>query len=414
MIDKTVQAVVVSKQFAETTAAAMDLVPKEFMTNSFQEDDDSYSFIQYRADLFDADTMNTVAPEGWSEGVTVVTGDFRVEPECVTGYFAPDSNAEGFLDRVKGAVTGKAKQDISVVKAADGSRYMLLITSNAYKDREDETITTPTLQEDVERNWRGDVFVGNDPLLIWHDERLKIGDIVFADVKESFLVEVAKEDKTLLAKAAFDYYESPDEPTGASHKFAFYRHDKDGDGTYHRIRKMETSILPRSVAANSLTFGGVIPMTEDNKDVRNEYIGKLFNIETAGETLDGILKKINAGLHKQGVEHKSTDVDEQVEKTKEAFDDLILGLIDGMADLDERVEKQSTAEKAYNDSRAELEKEVQALTKQVGELKIQLDNRPRQASRATETTIEGGDLPKDVRDSLTEVHPMWGRVKPKV
>ena len=119
-------------------------------------------------------------------------------------------------------------------------------------------------------------------------------------------------------------------------------------------------------------------------------------------------------MHKQGVEHKSTDVDEQVEKTKEAFDDLVLGLIDGMADLDERVEKQSTAEKAYNDSRAELEKEVQALTKQVGELKIQLDNRPRQASRATETTIEGGDLPKDVRDSLTEVHPMWGRVKPKV
>ena len=52
-----------------------------------------------------------------------------------------------------------------VFKAADGTRHMLIVTSNSYKDREDQTITTAALTDYVERQWSGDEFAGDNVLL---------------------------------------------------------------------------------------------------------------------------------------------------------------------------------------------------------------------------------------------------------
>ena len=404
--DKTVQAVVVSKATAGNLAAAMELVPKEFMTNSFQENDTTFSFVQYRAELFDIDSMNSFTPDGWNEGVSIVTGDFRVEPEYVTEYITPQSG-DGIISRLSRAVKGGHRPGHSVIKAADGSRYMLMVTSNAYQDRENETITTKALENWVDHCWRGDVFVTDNPLLIWHEDKAHIGSIVWANVVDGFLVEVAKEDNTPMAKAAFDYYETPDESTGASHRFAYYRHHKDGESTYHHIMKLETTILPREVAANNLTYGGLIPMS----DKRGEYLNKIFGLENAAELLAEGIGKLNEALQAQGVNKKSKD--EEAEKAGEDWSDLMLNIIDAQADLNDELQTYRSAEKDFDSVKVALEAQVKDLAEQVGALKTQLDSRPRQASRAAETEIEGGKLPRDVTDSLTEKHPMWGQLKPK-
>lgn len=398
--DKTVQAIVVSKEVVQNTREAMALVPKEYITNSVNEDDGSYTFVQYQETLFESDSIDSFVSDDWHEGVTAITGDFKVEPEYVTGYISPD-NSEGLLKKLGRTLTGGHKPGHNIIKAADGSRYMLLVTSNAYKDREKETITTKAWEEWADHCWRGDVFYTENPLLLWHEDKARIAQIVWADVMGGFLIEVAKEDNTPIAEAAFDYYENPDEPTGASHRFAYYRHDKDGEATYHHITKLETSILPREVAANNLTFGGIIPMT----DKRGEYLNKIFGLDNAAELLEEGIEKLNDALQAQGVEKKSKT--EETEKAATNWANMMDDIIVGMGDLNDELQAYRSNEKAFETVKGALEQQVKDLTDKVDGLVIQLDTRPRQASRAAETEIEPDKIPEDARDAMVERDPFF-------
>lgn len=153
-------------------------------------------------------------------------------------------------------------------KGDDGARYMFLVTTNAYKDRENEIIKADVLKQLVESKWDGDAFTGDDVLLFWHKGE-PIGDIVYADTVGRFLVEVAKErpdaeidlgrGKTARIAQVWDFIEQTSRTMdwGASHGFKFYPQDREG-GVYNRIvRKWETSVLPVQYAANSYTYAGV-------------------------------------------------------------------------------------------------------------------------------------------------------------
>jgi hypothetical protein len=142
----------------------------------------------------------------------------------------------------------------------DTLRHMLIVTSNAYKDREQEIIKESALKAYVDTQWKDDEFVGNDPLLLWHAGD-PIGEIVFADMKGPFLVEVARElpnqkvnlardgDPPVIAevKQLWDALEK-ERSKGASHEFTFRDADRE-DGIYEMISKHETSILPRKYAS---------------------------------------------------------------------------------------------------------------------------------------------------------------------
>ncbi len=151
----------------------------------------------------------------------------------------------------------------------DVLRLMMIVTSNAYKDREDEIITEKALTDYVDSCWKEGDFVGDNPLLVWHGGD-PIGDIIYAEMSGPFLIEIARErpnrmvnlaragDKPMYAevKAVWDALEL--EPNlGASHEFGFERSDRD-DGIYERIYKTETSTLPRQAAANLLTDGIIL------------------------------------------------------------------------------------------------------------------------------------------------------------
>lgn len=212
------------------------------------------------------------------------------------GYIAP--RPVNIWERV----TGRRKQGVSVYKAADGSRYMFIVTSNSYRDREREFITTSALKNYVERSWLADdICETNNVLLFWHDGP-PIGEIVWTDMEGPFLLEVAKEYKSPVARKTWDYIEAhPEQHWGASHGFHYTVKQlaPDGEATYTEIDKFETSVLPLKNAANPYTFSGVI-MSEE-RDKLLEKMGLPVKALRQG------VQSAKAKLDEQGVEHKSAD-----------------------------------------------------------------------------------------------------------
>lgn len=148
-------------------------------------------------------------------------------------------------------------------------RHMLIVSSNAYLDREGEIVTQKALEEYAESCWSGEVFKSDNTLLVWHAGD-PIGDIIFADTEGPFLVEVARERPNALINLA-DEGEEPlkaeikavwdalEREKGLGASLAFYPRPGDRkDGIYRRIYKRETSVLPRRAAANLLTDAEIV------------------------------------------------------------------------------------------------------------------------------------------------------------
>ena len=301
------------------------------------------------------------------------------EPDKII-YATPDDGG-GFLKGLRHKVSGGLKPGTTVLKDARGRRYMLVVTSNSYQDREQETITTDALKSSVDAGWvADDQYLSDNPLLYWHDDRLKIGNIVWADVRGPFLVELAKEAPGIVAEEVFDYYETTEEKSGASHKFAYYTKRREADGTYTQIFKQETSILPREAAANIGTYTGVFPMTDE----RGKHFNKVLGLENASDLLDENLDKLVEALTARGIEHKSKDdpdATEQVEKATDKFAPLLLQLIDSQAGLAEEVDTVMTKSKALVDERDSQADIIKALTGRLDNIEARLGARPTQASR---------------------------------
>lgn len=140
-----------------------------------------------------------------------------------------------------------------VVKGKDGLRYIGLITSNAYVDRDNEFVSEDALKQWVDSAWEGGRYQARNPLLFWHAGE-PVGDVIWSDMRGSFLVEIAKERATPFAAAIFDLIERDDIDWGVSHGFRDQAHDFDGRWKiYRRIDKKETSVLPLAFAANAFT-----------------------------------------------------------------------------------------------------------------------------------------------------------------
>lgn len=327
-------------------------------------------------------------------------------------YIAPQP--ENILKKLvsKFQSKGGLKPGASVFKGADGARYMLIVTSNSYQDRDEETITTQALKEDTDRAWIAeDVFKTDNPLLFWHDDRVVIGQIVYADVKTPFLVELAREANNPVAKAIFDYREAnPNEEWGASHRFGYFKKDRSPDGTYRRIYKQETSILPRDAAANLLTFSGVIPMTTK----RDEYLNKMLGLPNAAELLDKGISAVVEAMEAHGHEHKSAEkpAGEIAAETEKTLGKFVMALMDSQADLMERQDTLEsgvgTSSKSLTDDSAALKAQVKALADEVAQMKIQLDQRPRSASRSSETVLEDSEKEAALRQQFTKRDPFFG------
>lgn len=209
------------------------------------------------------------------------------------------------------------KEGVSVARGSDGLRHMIIVTSNSYKDREDETLTTKSLKEYVENAWKDDKFVDQQPYYYWHaDDLPPIGQIVWADMEGPFLVEVAKELKTKVSKRAFDYVEAhPEVKWGASHGFDYPESQKGLDGTYNKIYKFETSLLPLEAAANPYTLASVVGEQKDMD--KDKLFDDMIGIPGAARSLRKGLRTADATLQAEGLQHKALG------KTKAAADSVM-------------------------------------------------------------------------------------------
>lgn len=146
-----------------------------------------------------------------------------------------------------------------IMKSADGRRYIGMISSNPYRDRDGEFVAQKALEAAVDAEWRGGEFVGGAPVLFWHEGE-PIGDIIWADTEQGFLLEIAKERPTAWAKAVLDMIESTPIQWGVSIGFKTRQWTEKINPlgkvlarVFHKIRRMESSILPRAFAANPHT-----------------------------------------------------------------------------------------------------------------------------------------------------------------
>lgn len=200
------------------------------------------------------------------------------------------------------------KEGLTIRRDADGARYMFIITSNSYEDREDETLTTRSLKAYVESSWQNAQFTNPQPYLFWHDEDLPpLGTVIWADMEGPFLIEVAKEAPNAFAHKVWDYVEAhPEKKWGTSHGFDYPKDSKDQDGTYHEIFKFETSLLPRWAAANQYTLSAVV--TGDKamgNDVRDSVLDQILGRSGTAKKLRRIPQNVKRELEAQGLQHKA-------------------------------------------------------------------------------------------------------------
>lgn len=306
------------------------------------------------------------------------------------------------------------KSGVTFQRGADGLRLAMIYTSNGYEDRAEDYVTTKALEGYVEECWQGDEYVGKNILDFWHHPKLDIGDIIYADMHETFLFEMAKERNTPLAKVLWDYWEksADDIDWAASHRFRVKRRDTH---VFESIKKERTSILPRSAAANLLTFSGVVPMTK----ARDKMLDKILDFEGAADMLKtkGV-QAVMEHLKAKGVEHKSVDVPATETPTPQADEYAVYmkafpAVLEGMAELLESIEaieaKEATREKGHD----ELVTLVKTFQTSLDKVNAQLTLAPR-GSKATETLIskEQGDAVK--ADEPVEYDPTWAMWGQKV
>jgi len=207
-------------------------------------------------------------------------------------------------------------QSNSYVFKANGRRYMFLISSNAYRDREDDIVKEKALQEYVDNFER-------TPHLFWHGGD-PIGEIVGAKMVGPFLLELSQElpnkeidlkrytdDKPMLIQRAkvWDALEKNDTAWGTSIGFAHKAGDEQ-DHVFEHILKVETSSLPLSKAANGITPSFVIggkPMSEATKQDRRNLFEKLLGKAPMGE-LEAAIEGVKTALDKSGLERKELNV----------------------------------------------------------------------------------------------------------
>lgn len=331
--------------------------------------------------------------------------DDEMEGEMSYGAIAPAVWAEKRAGLQPGS---------SIFKDSAGRRYMFMVTSNAYKDRDKERMLRTTLENYVEALWTADNahFLGGETQshYIWHAKELgSVSDLVFADLWHGFLVEVWREKDTPLAHGFYNFVERHPEIThGASHGFRYRAGDRTKEGEYTDIAKYESSTLPLNAAANLLTFSGVVSMK-----TRNEYLKQLLN-EEFGVDIDPAELQNNFAavadkLAQVGITQKAAGSSAAPDATlAKAF----LRLAEDVADQGEELAALKAAQSAKaadgGTAVADLKTQVAQLTAQLKEMGML---RPR-ADEAPETALDG-DAVDQIKKQLkpVEYDPFFADMK---
>lgn len=335
------------------------------------------------------------------------------EPPAAPVYIvAPPADVERAIDSERyisprintDAVEKQAKPGVSVFKADDGGRLMLIVASNSFKDRENERVLQKALEDAVNAMWTDDgKFIGALDHRIWHIKGLpSLSDLLYANMHGAFLVTLWQEREGVpLAKAYYDHLETTDVPHGASIGFRVKAGATTPQGEFEAIKLIEVSTLPLNAAANIYTFSGVLPMADNRKAYLADVL-KRVGVVVTPEQIDKGLEEVVAELAAAGIRAKSNDAGDESAVNMAA---LVVALTEDLAEVREELAARKTADaqadgltKALTDVRAEL-----------AEIRKELSLAPRAASRAAETlaTEAETETVKNRQSTQPERDPFW-------
>lgn len=367
-----------------------------------------------------ADTVAEAVGEAVESAVEAVIDAMPVSVEL-----SEDGKRSVFVTPADGAMaqlqkrlrTNPLKPGVHVLKDSAGQRWLYMVTSNGYKDRDKEHVATKSLEAYVKSCFTGDdtAFVGQNDHYFWHTPELgSMSDLMHADVWSGFLVEFWREKPgDPIAKAFYNFMEDhPEIEWGASHGFdGLLKQD-----VFTHIHKFESSSLPLEAASNLLTLSEVLPMVEKSKrdNLLNQLFKEQFGIEDAAALLKQGPEKLRQELAAHGIEAKA--LGEGSDALKEARSqavkntaELMVSLVETQDAFDRRVE---AMEKTQADTINGLQAQVKAYEQEVKDLRAIVNAGPRRPSQdgSTEATQELVDKSKSAlpADEANEFESRWG------
>lgn len=216
----------------------------------------------------------------------------------------------GLIGRKKVKQALHSARAFVVFKDAKGDYRWVLRSSNAFKDKDDEIVSTKALEDDVERSEKENEGEYG-PIRWWHVLGADLGICDWRMVHGRTLLESGTfknaEIGRRIKEAADDLQVSigfnhpPDEP--------------DSDGVFHHIRVFERSLLPAGRAANPFTSVMVLK-GEDPMTTKSEKLAALKALGIDPEDILNAAAATEKELDEQGIAYKEGETDKARGKKK--------------------------------------------------------------------------------------------------
>jgi hypothetical protein len=258
--------------------------------------------------------------KAWDEVIS--WGKYKDEkPENIFDAWLAGRDVKEFADSLK-----ERNCAAFAFKAADGQYWWMQWTTNAFKDREEETFTTKALEEFVDRHDDDDV---KGEFWFWHIPGTKFADVKWRAMSGRFLVEAGPFDKSEVGQTFQKFFlENPNghsdfaqQGWGTSHGYLYDAKDRE-DGVYNWLEIKESTVLPFHVASNQFSPSPMIlevKMNEAQKDALRTIGGdKADRLLELVETLGAQRTK---ELEEAGVDFKAADFAKQIRATLSDIDD---------------------------------------------------------------------------------------------
>lgn len=340
------------------------------------------------------------------------------------------SKNKGVLDRIAKFFGGGEAPTQPMFKAMGD--YWFSAWTNNFEDRDGEIFASRAIDGYIRRV---DAKVVPLPeLWLWHTPGTKCGRALFVDRVGAFAVAMGKFDDSTWGKAAKAFFNQRDAEFGVSHGFAYQDRYKVGN-VYHQFNTFEISPLPADVAANPYcTFTELETMEMKAKNL--EWLKKI-NPEGAAELVERLEEKSTALRDLVAYKAYLSDEDEELKmdetpEVMEAVENLeqnamtllpeliadITTVSEMLGDAVEKMrkmsEEQDDAKRKMEEGDEELREELEKARKEIRTIKQQLDARPRQASKASETVVDEKDVSAEVKRGIEEPDPFYPKARKSI
>ena len=277
---------------------------EEYFKVSYSRDGDEFEFAPF------SEWEPVEKKEEWVTKAKAERASIEVKPGKLQNL---KEKFESILEDIVSMVgtSGKAKDEkpesgLKTFTAKDGKTWLLIWTTNAFKDRDGEIFTTKSIEDYVERHADEEV---KGEMWFWHIKGSKFADILWQGMSGRFLVEAGPFDDTHIGNAFKDFFLEHGEKHlaiaplgwGTSHGYQYLPEDRE-DKVYDWFEKEESSVLPRSAASNLYNPKmEVIRVNQDQIDAL-KAIGGYELAQAVIATGETVTKELEPN-----VAHKSTD-----------------------------------------------------------------------------------------------------------